>query len=47
MLWVLQFLFGDAIVFAGPHHGMFAFIVVVVGILLAEYLVLKIFDWLA
>ena len=29
MLWILQFLFGDAIVFSGAYHGVVAFIIVV------------------
>ncbi len=47
MLWVLQILFGDAIVFAGAYHGVVAFIVVVIAILAVEYLVTRIYDALA
>ena len=47
MLWVLQVLFGDAIVFAGSYHGVVAFIVVVITILAVEYLVTRIYDALA
>lgn len=47
MLWVLQLLFGDAIVFAGAYHGVVAFIVVVIVILAFEYLVSRIYDALA
>ncbi len=47
MLWVLQILFGDAIVFAGAYHGVVAFIVVVIAILAFEYLVTRIYDALA
>ena len=47
MLWVLQLLFGDAIVFAGAYHGVVAFIVVVITILAVEYLVTRIYDALA
>ncbi len=47
MLWVLQILFGDAIVFAGAYHGVITFIVLVVTILLVEYLVLRLFEKLA
>ena len=44
MLWVLQLLFGDAIVFAGVYHGVVTFIVLVVAILLAEYLLMRLFE---
>lgn len=47
MLWVLQFLFGDTIAFAGAYHGVVAFIVVVIAILAVEYLVQRIYDALA
>lgn len=47
MLWVLQLLFGDAIVFAGAYHGVITFIVLVSVILLVEYLVLMLFEKLA
>jgi len=47
MLWVLQSLFGDAIVFSGAYHGVVAFIVVVVVILLVENLIKRLFDALA
>lgn len=43
MLWVLQFMFGDAIVFSGAYHGVIAFIVVVIAILAAEYLITRIY----
>jgi len=44
MLWVLQLLFGDAIIFAGVYHGVVTFIVLVVAILLAEYLLMRLFE---
>jgi len=47
MLGVLQFVFGDAIVFSGAYHGVVAFIVLVVVILLVEYLVTRIYESLA
>jgi len=47
MLWVLQFIFGDAIVFSGAYHGVVAFIVVVIAILAAEYLLTRIYKALA
>ncbi len=39
--------FGDHIVFLGPIHGVVVFIVVVVAILLAEYLIMHIYKSLA
>ena len=47
MLWVLQFIFGEAIVFSGAYHGVVAFIVVVIAILAAEYIVTRIYKALA
>jgi c-di-AMP phosphodiesterase-like protein len=47
MLWVLQFIFGDAIVFSGAYHGVVAFIVVVIAILVAEYLLGRVYKALA
>ena len=47
MLWVLQFIFGDAIVFSGAYHGVVAFIVVVIAILAAEYILTRIYKALA
>ena len=47
MLWILQFLFGDAIVFSGAYHGVVAFIVVVMAILAAEYTLTRIYRSLA
>ena len=47
MLGVLQFVFGDAIVFSGAYHGVVAFIVLVVVILLVEYLVTRLYESLA
>jgi len=44
MLWVLQLLFGDAIIFAGVYHGVITFIILVVVILLAEYLLMRFFE---
>ena len=43
MLWVLQVLFGDAIVFAGAYHGVVAFIVLVIAILAVEYLFTRLY----
>ena len=47
MLWILQFIFGDAIVFSGAYHGVVAFIVVVIAILAAEYILTRIYKALA
>lgn len=47
MLGVLQFVFGDAIVFSGAYHGVVAFIVLVVVILFAEHMVTRIYRALA
>lgn len=47
MLWILQLLFGDAIVFAGAYHGVVAFILLVITILAVEYLVTRLYDSLA
>jgi hypothetical protein len=47
MLWILQFMFGDAIVFSGAYHGVVAFIVVVMAILAAEYALTRIYRSLA
>ena len=43
MLWVLQVLFGDAIVFTGAYHGVVAFIVLVIAILAVEYLFTRLY----
>jgi hypothetical protein len=47
MLLILQLIFGDAIVFSGAYHGVVAFIVVVIGILAAEYLLTRLYESLA
>jgi len=47
ILGALQFIFSDAIVFAGAYHGVVAFLVVVIAMLLAEYLVARIYRALA
>jgi hypothetical protein len=41
MLGAINFAFGDAVVFGGPLHGVVAFIVVVVAMLVAEELVVR------
>lgn len=47
MLGVLHFIFSDSIMFAGAMHGVVAFIVLVMVILLVEYLVTRLFDALS
>ncbi len=47
MLWVINFSFGDSIHFAGPHHGVLAFIVVIVVMLLAEEVFVRLYRKLA
>lgn len=47
MLLIIQLIFGDAIVFSGAYHGVVAFIVVVIGILAAEYLLTRLYESLA
>jgi hypothetical protein len=41
MLGAINFAFGDAVFFGGPLHGVVAFIVVVVAMLVAEELVVR------
>jgi len=47
ILEAIDFAFGDHILFLGPYHGIVVFIFVVAGILLAEWLVTKIYNSLA
>lgn len=47
MLGVLQLIFADAIIFAGAYHGVVAFIIVVIAILAAEYLITRLYESLA
>ena len=47
MLGILQFIFGASIVFSGAYHGVVAFIVLVMVILLVEYLIVRLYDSLA
>ena len=47
ILWILQVIFGDAIVFAGAYHGVITFILVVVAILVCELILTRIFRSLA
>ena len=41
MLEAINYAFGDHILFLGPYHGIISFIVVIIGILLAEGFVRK------
>lgn len=47
MLGIIDFLFGDALLFGGPLHGVIAFIVVVLSIVIAEGVIGKIVRLLA
>ena len=47
ILEAINYLFGDHIQFLGPWHGVVAFIVVVIGILVAEGIIRKIYKSLA
>jgi hypothetical protein len=47
ILEVINYAFGDHILFLGPFHGIIAFIVVVVAILVAEGILTKIYKSLA
>lgn len=43
----INFIFGSAVLFTGPLHGIVIFIIVVIAILVAEQLVLKLYNSLA
>ena len=47
ILEAINYAFGDHVLFFGPWHGIVAFIVVVIGILLAEWIISKIYKSLA
>jgi hypothetical protein len=47
MLGVLQFVFSGDIHFEGAYHGVLAFIVIVVVILVVEALIARLYDALA
>ena len=47
MLGILQLIFGETIVFSGAYHGVVAFIVVVIAILVSEYILTRIYKALA
>ena len=46
MLWAINLAFGDDVLFTGALHGVVAFIVVVVAMLLAEELTVRFYRWL-
>ncbi len=43
MLGAIDFAFGDRVRFSGPFHGIVAFIIVIIAIILAEGILRKIF----
>ena len=47
ILEAINLLFGDHIQFLGPWHGVFTFIIVVIGILVVEGIIKKIYESLA
>jgi len=47
ILWAIHFCFGEDVSFAGPVHGLVAFITVVIGIIVAEQVFFKIYRSLA
>ena len=44
ILGAINYLFGDDIVFSGPLHGVVAFIIVIVVMLVAEQLIIKFYN---
>lgn len=47
ILGIINYLFGEHILFLGPLHGVIAFILVIIGILVAEGIIRKIYKSLA
>lgn len=47
MLWAIDFTFGDDVLFVGPLHGVVAFIIVVVVMLVAEEGIARVYRRLA
>jgi hypothetical protein len=47
ILKTISYSFGNDVLFGGPIHGLVSFIVVVAGILLAEYVMLRVYKSLA
>jgi hypothetical protein len=46
-LGAINYAFGDHVLFLGPFHGIIAFIIVVIAILVAEGIITKIYKSLA
>lgn len=46
ILWAVDLAFGDQVHFGGPLHGIVAFVIVVVAMLVAEIAVLRFNKWL-
>ena len=47
ILEAFNFAFGDSVVFSGPIHGLVAFIIVVIAIIIAEQAITRIYNFLA
>lgn len=47
ILEVLQLIFSDYLIFSGLYHGLFAFIVLVASILVAEHIIRRLYKSLA
>ena len=47
ILWTLEITLGDAVHFGGPWHGVVAFVVVIITILVAEELIVRLYQSLA
>ncbi len=47
ILEAINFSFGDSVIFSGPIHGLVAFIIVVIAIIIAEKTISWIYESLA
>ncbi len=47
ILEAINLVFGDSVLFSGPVHGVVAFIIVVIAIIIAEQIFLRLYNWLA
>ncbi len=47
ILEAINFAFGDSVEFSGPIHGLVAFIIVVIAIIIAEQTIMRIYNYLA
>jgi len=47
ILEAINYAFGDSVLFSGPVHGLIAFIIVVIAIIIAEQIFLRIYKSLA